>query len=213
MITIRTITAHDWPLIERLFGERGACGGCWCMWPRLPQGGKLWEQSKGETNRRNFRRLVRAGEVHAVIALAGDEPIGWCCFGPRPDFPRLDRIKAIPPSPAGAWSIVCFYIPARHRQQGLATQLAAAATQAALAAGAKSVEGYPAEPKTGVASASFAWMGLPGVFQANGYDELPRPQASRRLFVKSRWSPGFSRSKQSRRPDPPRRQSSDIAGR
>src|SRR5437868_1417297 len=101
---IRTITKDDWPIIERLFGERGACGGCWCMWPRLPQGGKLWEESKGETNRRNFRRLIRAGKVHAVIALAGDEPIGWCCFGPRQDFPRLDCIKAIPPSPPGAWS-------------------------------------------------------------------------------------------------------------
>ena len=181
---IRTITTDDWPLIERLFGERGACGGCWCMWPRLPQGGKLWEQSKGEKNRRNFRRLVRTGKVHAVIALAGDEPVGWCCFGPRQDFPRLDRIKAIPPSPPGAWSIVCFYIPASQRQQGLATRLAAAATKAALVAGAKSVEGYPVEPKAGVASASFAWMGLPGVFQANGYEELPKPEAARRLFVK-----------------------------
>jgi hypothetical protein len=184
-IRIRTITLDDWPLIERLFGERGACGGCWCMWPRLPQGGKLWQESKGDTNRRNFRRLVRAGKVHAVIALAGEEPIGWCCFGPRQDFPRLDRIKAIPASPPGAWSIVCFYIPARHRQQGLATRLAEAATYAALAAGAKRVEGYPVEAKAGVASASFAWMGLPGVFQANGYHEMPKPKAARRLFVKS----------------------------
>jgi hypothetical protein len=188
-VRIRTITSDDWPLIERLFGERGACGGCWCMWPRLPQGGKLWEQSKGETNRRNFRRMVRAGKVHAVIALAGDEPIGWCCFGLRQDFPRLDRIKAIPASPAGAWSIVCFYIPAGRRQQGLATQLAAAATKAALAAGAKSVEGYPVEPKAGTVSPSFAWMGLPGVFQTNGYQELPKPEAARRVFVKSRRKP------------------------
>jgi hypothetical protein len=184
-VRIRTITSDDWPLIERLFGERGACGGCWCMWPRLPQGGKLWEQSKGETNRRNFRRLVCAGKVHAVIALAGDEPIGWCCFGPRKGFPRLDRVKAIPPSPPGAWLIVCFYIPPGQRQQGLATRLAAAATRAALSAGAKSVEGYPVEPIAGVvASPSFAWMGLPGVFQANGYKELPKPRAARRLFVK-----------------------------
>src|SRR5262249_50994606 len=160
----------------------------------LPQGGKLWEQSKGETNRRNFQRLVQAGKVHAVIALAGDEPIGWCSFGPRQDFPRLNRIRAIPPSPPGAWSIVCFYIPARQRKRVLATRLAAAATNAALAAGAKSVEGYPVESKAGEASASFAWMGLPGVFQANGYKELPKPEAARRLFMKSGWSPGLSRS-------------------
>jgi len=203
-IRIRAITKDDWPLIERLFGDRGACGGCWCMWPRLPQGGKLWEQSKGETNRRSFRRLVRARKVHAVIALAGDAPVGWCCFGPREDFPRLDRIKAIPPSPTGAWSIVCFYIQPGERQQGLATRLAAAATQAALAAGAKSVEGYPVESKAGAVSASFAWMGLPGVFEANGYEELPKPAAARRLFVKSSRKPGTARSRSGLTPFPQR---------
>jgi GNAT superfamily N-acetyltransferase len=154
------------------------------MWPRLPQDRKLWQQVKGETNRRNFRRLIRAGEVHAVIALAGNEPVGWCSFGPREDFPKLDSVRAIPPSPAGAWSIVCFYIRSDWRQQGLATRLAAAATRAALAAGAKRVEGYPIEQKPGVVSTSSAWTGLPGIFQGNGYEELPKPKAARRLFVK-----------------------------
>src|SRR5262249_46606023 len=100
-------------------------------------------------------------------------------------FPRLNRIKAIPSSPPGAWSIVCFYIPAAWRQQGLATRLAAAATRAAFAAGAKSVEGYPVESRE-VVSASFAWMGLPACFQATGYRELPKQKAARRLFVKSK---------------------------
>jgi hypothetical protein len=185
-IGVRPITSADWALIERLFGKQGAWGGCWCMWQRLPRGGKLWEECKGEPNRRSLRRLVRAGKVHAVIAVVGEEPVGWCCFGPRKDFPRLDRIQAIPPSPAGAWSIICFYIRSGWRQQGLATRLAAAATRAALARGAKSVEGYPVELKAGVASTSFAYMGLPGVFMSNGFHEKPKPNAARRLFVKSR---------------------------
>jgi GNAT superfamily N-acetyltransferase len=162
------------------------------MWPRLPRGGKLWEESKGEKNRRAFRKLVTAGKVHAVIAFAGDEPVGWCSFGPRQSFPRLDRIRAIQHdwSP-GTWSVVCFYVAARWRRSGVSTRLLEAATREALAQGATSIEGYPTDSKTGVVSASFAWMGLPGIFRANGYEETKRPTSSKRVYVK-RGEPGNS---------------------
>src|SRR5688572_28424499 len=91
-LVIKPVTKADWPLIVQLFGDNGACGGCWCMWPRLPKGGKLWEESKGAKNRASFQKLVKGDKVHAVLALADDEPVGWCCFGPRADFPRLERV-------------------------------------------------------------------------------------------------------------------------
>ena len=54
---MRDLTPRDWPTIERLFGPRGACGGCWCMVWRV-SGGKAWLENKGEKNRRAFKRLV-----------------------------------------------------------------------------------------------------------------------------------------------------------
>ena len=60
-LDIRPLAPGDWPIIVKLFGDNGACGGCWCMWPRVPRGGKLWDDLKGAKNRDCFRRLVRAG--------------------------------------------------------------------------------------------------------------------------------------------------------
>src|ERR1700678_3902755 len=103
-ISVRPLTPEDWPVIAQLFGANGACGGCWCMWWRVPQGGKQWHESKGAKNREAFRRLIRADKVHAVLAFADDQPVGFCSFGPRETFPRMKRIRALQhESPKGTW--------------------------------------------------------------------------------------------------------------
>ena len=33
-IALKILTPADWPVLEQLFGPRGATGGCWCMWWR-----------------------------------------------------------------------------------------------------------------------------------------------------------------------------------
>jgi GNAT superfamily N-acetyltransferase len=172
--------------MEQLFGDNGACGGCWCMWWRVPQGGKTWDQAKGKKNRDAFRRLVKGGKVHGVLAFAGEEPVGWCCFGPRSTFPRILRVRALQREAlATTWSVVCFYIPARWRGQGVATQLVKAATERAFALGAKEVEGFPVVPKKAPEKvpAAFAWTGVPALFEAAGYEEMDRPDASRPIYL------------------------------
>ena len=183
-IHTRPLEPDDWPHLVRLFGSNGACGGCWCMWWRVPRGGKLWEEAKGKKNRERFRRLVRAGQVHGVLAFVEEEPVGWCSFGPRETFPRLDTVKALRgETDEGTWSIVCFFIPSRWRGQGVATHLLKAATAQAFALGAKVVQGYPIVPKTDQAvPASFAWTGVPVLFERAGYTELVRPEATRPIY-------------------------------
>jgi GNAT superfamily N-acetyltransferase len=189
MISARPLTPGDWPVVERLFGPNGACGGCWCMHWRVERGGKLWEEVKGERNRAAFATLVEAGQVDAVLAFAADEPVGWCTFGPRGGFPRLLRSKVLRrEAPPDAWSILCFYIPARWRRRGVATLLLRAATARAFALGAREVEGFPVVPQGPAAPvpAAFAWTGVPRLFAANGFRPLERPGASRPIFVKRR---------------------------
>src|SRR5947209_3357552 len=111
-LTTRPLTPADWPLVEKLFGPRGACGGCWCMSWRVAKHGKTWEAAKGEPNRQRFRELVETGQAHGVFAFAGAEPVGWCSFGPRGTFPKLLTARALQTDwDEGTWSIVCFYIP------------------------------------------------------------------------------------------------------
>jgi len=186
-IAIRALTRADWPTVERLFGENGACGGCWCMWWRVEKGGKTWEAAKGDSNRAALARLVRGSRCHAVIAFDGDTPVGWCSFGPRAHFPRLQRSRKLVRDDAAPWSIVCFFLPTKQRKRGLATRLLAAATEAAFAAGASAIEGYPVVPKPGQAIAgAFAWTGLPAMFEKAGYRPVAHDAGSRRVYEATR---------------------------
>jgi GNAT superfamily N-acetyltransferase len=194
-ITTRLLTPRDWPTIETLFGANGACGGCWCMWWRVEKGGKTWSTAKGDPNKRAFRTLVEAGAVNGTLAFAGDTALGWCNFGPRPDFPRLDRSRVLqrPPDPAAPrrppptpWSIACFYVKARARGQGVAQALLEHATAECFARGAAEVEGYPKtiKAKGGLAPGAFVFTGVPAMFENAGFARIPRPPGMRPIYVK-----------------------------
>jgi hypothetical protein len=188
-IMTRPVTSSDWFHIERLFGDNGACGGCWCMWWRVEKGGKLWESCKGDTNRESLRNLLARGDLYAVMAFEGDVPVGWCSFGPRNSFPRLSRSRALSRDYSDStWSIVCFYIPAKWRRRGIASLLAKAATKRAFELGATEVEGFPVVPKDAGARvpAAFAWTGVPSIFERLRYRPLLRPGATRPIYVQHR---------------------------
>lgn len=187
-IRVRDLDVHDWKLVERLFGRSGACGGCWCMHWRMPKGAD-WEREKGERNRRALKGLVEAGRVHAVLAFAGEEPVGWCCLGPRSDFARLERSRVLKSdAPANAWAVVCFFVPARWRGAGVGSALLAGAIAHARRAGARTLEGYPvaisSESERPYPSA-FAFTGVPALFAAAGFRDLTPSGAPRPIYRKS----------------------------
>ncbi len=150
------------------------------MWARLPRGGKLWEDSKGEPNKRALRELVRGGEVHALLAFDGEQAVGWCALGPRADFPRLERVRAARSEwDADTWSVVCFYMPAKQRGKGVASALLDAAIVHAREHGARALEGYPvrAADPTQQLPAAFAWTGVVAMFEARGFERRSPPGA------------------------------------
>jgi len=178
------LTPDLWPDLERLFGPNGACGGCWCMWWRVERGGKLWEDTKGEKAKRIFKRLVTTGQAHGILAFAGEEPVGWCSFGPRTDFPRMERMRAYrPPDAAEVWSINCFFISRAWRGQGVARELLAAAVRACRRHSVKILEGYPVTPtKAGKQlPAAFSWMGPFNIFEEQGFQVVQADPPSKPL--------------------------------
>ena len=44
-----------WADLEALFGERGACGGCWCMFWRVPR--KQFDAGKGAKNKSALKKI------------------------------------------------------------------------------------------------------------------------------------------------------------
>jgi hypothetical protein len=55
-----------WENFKFLFGEKGACGGCWCMSWRLSRSD--FEKRKGDGNKRAMKKLVGNGEQMPVSA-------------------------------------------------------------------------------------------------------------------------------------------------
>ena len=182
-LTTRPLTRDDWPVIEALFGANGACGGCWCMWWRVPMGGKAWDAAKGVPNREAFRALVQSGRASGVLAFDGDRPVGWCAVGPRADFPRLERSKALARAWSDTtWSINCLYVPARERGRGVATALVEAAVALAFESGAREIEAYPQAVRPGQRQAgAFVWTGVPVLYARAGFT-APRPRDSGRVL-------------------------------
>ena len=58
-LVARPVTPGRWDDLVRLFGERGACGGCWCM--LYKQTRSEFEKRKGAGNRRALKRLIDRG--------------------------------------------------------------------------------------------------------------------------------------------------------
>ena len=174
-------TASRWPDIEILFGERGACGGCWCMAWRLRP--KEWAAGKGTGNKRAFKKIVTAGEEPGVIGYLKKQPIAWCAIAPRASYSFLERSRVLCPIDGHpVWSISCLFIVKPYRRQGLAAPLLRAAVEFAKNHGAKIVEGYPTEPSKNVIPDPFLWTGTPKAFQQAGFVEVARRSQTRPLF-------------------------------
>ena len=180
-ITILPASLERWKDLERLFGARGACGGCWCMWYRLPRA--EYERQKGAGNKKALRRLLSERAAVGVIAYAGREPIGWCAVAPRSAFVRLERARTLRPiDDQPVWSIVCVFVARPHRGRGVSVSLLRGAAAYARSQGARIVEGYPVEPRSGAIPAVFAHPGIPSAFRAAGFAEVARPSPARAIM-------------------------------
>lgn len=186
MLSIRPLTLDRWSDFEVLFGERGACGGCWCMWYRLPRA--EYEAGKGEPNRRRMAKLVEKGRPTGVIAYRGDAPVGWCSVAPREQYQRLRTSRTMrSPDALPVWAILCLYVAPEHRGRGYTVELLRGAARFASESGAPAVEAYPVVPRTGSIPPVFASNGLLSSFLAAGFEVVSRPSESRAVV---RWLPG-----------------------
>ena len=180
--SFRPLTPDRIDALEALFGENGACGGCWCMYWR--QDAKTYATDKGDSNRRAFRALVGRGPAPGVIAFVGDIPAGWCAFAPRPDYVRLRTSRILASvDEAPVWSIPCFFIARPFRGQGLSLPLLEAAVAAARSLGARIIEAYPHDRAPGDRLAdAFIYTGIASTFRRAGFREVARRSPTRPIM-------------------------------
>ena len=182
------VTVKRWKDLESLFGERGACGGCWCMWWRMTR--SEFNKKKGLGNKKALKKIIDSGEIPGILAYADGVPISWCSVAPREKFSTLERsriLQRVDEKPV--WSVVCFFIAKPFRRKGVTIALLRAAIEHAKKHGAKIVEGYPVDPKKGKTPDVFAYTGLASAFRQAGFVEVLRRSETRpimRYFIKVR---------------------------
>ncbi|HET6266818.1 MAG TPA: GNAT family N-acetyltransferase [Acidobacteriota bacterium] len=182
-LRFQPLTAENWDDLVALFGERGACGGCWCMF--WHQSSAEYRRLKGKGNRAALRKRLKNGANPGIIAYVDDEPVGWCAVEPRDHYKRLESSRALKPiDQQPVWSITCFFVKRGHRHQGVTVALLKAALDHIQRQKGRIAEGYPTEPKSKTGD-SFVYSGLVSAFRKAGFSEVARPSATRAIMRKS----------------------------
>jgi GNAT superfamily N-acetyltransferase len=168
-LTIRPLTPDLWPALADLFGENGACGGCWCMYWRI---GSAYRKRPRADNEAAFREVVTRGPPPGLLAFAGEVAVGWCQLTPRAALPWLERawrLKRVDDLPV--WSLSCLYVRKGWRRQGVTAALIAAAVQAAKRANAPALEAYPVDADL---SPSASGTGYASTYARSGFKTVAR---------------------------------------
>ena len=163
------------PDLARFSEEHGKFRYCSCM--RWRKRSSQFRRAAKEERVTAREALVQQGIPIGILAYAQGVPIGWCSVAPRETYAALERYEALPRlDDQLVWSVVCFFVDAHFRRQGLTTELLRAAGEYTRSEGAGIVEGYPVEP----GSPSYTYMGSPATFERAGFQDVtPSGQARR----------------------------------
>ena len=179
-LSFHPLTQKLWRDFEMLFGENGACGGCWCMNWKLR--GKAYDENKGEGNRQLQKSIVDSKIVPGLLAYSEGYPIGWVAIEPRSQYPKLAHSRVLAPiDNKEVWSLTCLFVEKKHRRKGMAVALIQAAAEYAASRGARIVEGYPIDSQ-GEASPVFIFTGTASAFKQAGFKEVSRAAPTRPIF-------------------------------
>lgn len=173
------LTRNNWNMLLKLFGEKGACGNCWCMYFRLKKS-EFVEGKLDNGNRDAMKALVWDGLPTGLIGFYEDLPIAWCAFAPREDFLKLESSRVHKRIDSRAvWSIPCTFIAKEFRRQGVSVALLKGVIDYAKTSGIKVIEAYPTIPTQETLPDSFAWIGLYKSFERAGFEIVDRTSKNR----------------------------------
>lgn len=180
---IEVLTGDRWVELEELFGEKGACAGCWCMWWRTTSA----EYRAGDGNRSALRELADAAASGLLAYCASpetgaDQVAGWCSVAPRAEYRRLATavVGRGGKDEPGRWAVPCFYVRPGLRRRGLTDALLEAACAHARKHGASVIEGYPTSSER--AGAPDLYVGTRNLFERHGFVVVREPTANRTVM-------------------------------
>ena len=177
----KPLSKSNWEKFENLFGQNGACGGCWCMHWRLQK--SVFDKNKGSGNKKLMFKLVNSKAQTGILTFYKKEAVGWCAVAPREHFIRLDNSKILSRvDEQPVWSIVCFFVHKKFRKVGLSSIMLKAVIDFAKSKKIKILEGYPVDQYLPNMPPAFAWTGFTSAFLKAGFIEVKRRSKSRPIM-------------------------------
>ena len=178
-LSFEPLTRKNWNQFVHLFGERGACGNCWCMYYRLNKA-DFHEGKANGGNNAAMKNIVWGGKPTGLLALYEGQAIAWCAFAPREDFIKLENSRVHKRiDDKSVWSIPCFFIDKHFRRQRVSVELLKGVARYAKENGIKIIEAYPTIPTQEKLPDSFAWIGLFKSFERAGFEIVDRTSKNR----------------------------------
>jgi len=178
-LSFEPLTKTNWGKFVQLFGNKGACGNCWCMYYRLKKS-EFEEGKTGDGNKEAMHKLVFENEPTGILGFYEDQPIAWCAFAPREHFNKLENSRVHKRiDDKAVWSIPCFFIDKNFRQLGISVELLKGVIKYAAEKGIKIIEAYPTIPTQEKLPDSFAWIGLYKSFERAGFKIADRTSKNR----------------------------------
>lgn len=185
-LTFEPLTKSNWNKFVRLFGDRGACGNCWCMYYRL-SAPDFREGKMDNRNKDAMKEIVWDNKPAGILGIYEGEAIAWCAFAPREDFMRLEKSRVHKRIDSKkVWSIPCFFIDKNVRRNGVSVELLKGVIKYAETHGIEIIEAYPTIPTQEKLPDSFAWIGLYKSFKRAGFEIVDRTSKNRpmvRYFI------------------------------
>lgn len=176
---IEPLQKKNWKKFEQLFGEKGACGNCWCMYFRTKKS-EFLEGKLNKGNKKEMKSLVDENKPVGLLGLLKGEPIAWCAFAPREHFIKLENSRVHKRiDDKQVWSIPCFFIDEKFRRRGISVELLKGVINYARDHNIKIIEAYPAIPTREKLPDAFAWIGLYKSFERAGFKIVDRKSKNR----------------------------------
>ncbi len=178
-LTFEPLTQKNWGKFVELFGAKGACGNCWCMYYRLTK--QDFQEGKQDNGNMNaMKALVWDNQPTGIIGFYEEQPIAWCAFAPRENYMKLEKSrvhKRIDDQPV--WSVPCFFIDKNFRKQGVSVELLKSVIKYAVERGIKIIEAYPTIPTQAKLPDAFVWIGLYKSFEKAGFKIVDQTSQNR----------------------------------
>jgi len=144
--------------------------------------GKEYDEAKGYETRQLHKSIVDSGTVTGLLAYLHGDVVGWVAVEPRSAYEKLAHSRTLKPvDDELVWSITCFFVSKKFRNQGIHVELLNAAVNYVKSKGGRIVEGYPVETNKEM-PAPFAFTGTASAFAKVGFKEVARNSSTRPIF-------------------------------